>query len=56
MPGFLAVLASSVVGWLVEAPLREAFGAGVSLLLGFAASVFAFFFVKRLLADLRAGG
>ena len=55
VPSLIAMVASSVVAWLLDAALRDVAGFGVSMLLTTLAGGAAFFYVKRFLSDLRGG-
>jgi len=55
VPTLIALLASSVVAWLLDDVIRDFTGMGVSMLLGAIVGSAAFFFVKRYVSDLRGG-
>jgi outer membrane lipoprotein SlyB len=55
VPTLLAMLASSVVAWILDDLIRGATGASASMLLGTIAGGVAFFLVRRFMSDLRAG-
>ncbi len=54
VPTLLAMLASSVVAWLLDAAIRGSTGTGVSMVLSTLVGGVAFFWAKRFLLDLRA--
>ena len=55
MPTVFASVAASLVGWLVDAPVRAAFGPVVSTAVSLVVGAAAFFIAKRILTDLRGG-
>jgi hypothetical protein len=48
-----ASIFASLVGWLVDAPVRAVLGAGPSLATSFVVSLVAYIYAKRFLSDLR---
>ena len=55
MPNIAAMLAASLIGWLVEPPVRAVAGAGASIATSLLVSAVAFAIAKRWLSDLRGG-
>jgi hypothetical protein len=55
MPAFVAMLVASLAGWLVESPLRAAFGAVPAAIVSLVVATVAYFFAKHFLSDLRNG-
>ena len=51
----MAMVASSVLAWLLDSALRDVAGASVSMLLTTLVSGAAFLYAKRFLSDLRGG-
>jgi len=48
-----ASIFASLVGWLVDAPVRAVLGPGPSLATSFVVSLVAYIYAKRFLSDLR---
>lgn len=55
MPTLVALLAASLAGWLVDAPLRATLGPMVSNAASLLVASVAFFFAKRFILGLRGG-
>lgn len=55
MPTTIALLASSVAAWVLDAWIRDFVGTGVSMALSTLVSGVAFIYLKRSLSDLRGG-
>jgi hypothetical protein len=51
--GLAAMLVASVVGWLVQGPVRAVLGPTSSTFVSLLVSTVAFFFAKQFLSDLR---
>ncbi|HXK21602.1 MAG TPA: hypothetical protein VMS55_02875 [Myxococcota bacterium] len=53
MPTLVAMLIASLAGWLVEGPVRAAFGLLTSMAVSLLVTAVAFFFAKRFVSELR---
>jgi uncharacterized membrane-anchored protein len=53
MPTLIAMLAASVVAWVLDDWIRATVGLGASMLISTIAGGVAFFYAKRFISDLR---